>query len=72
MKASAASAIGQYESLVADCALRVRWAPEVEVVRALMLATGQRVMIGSLNRTEDVLAGSARFCLATAGGDYTL
>ena len=37
-----------------------------------MLATGQRVMIGSLNRTEDVLAGSARFCLATAGGDYTL
>jgi carbamate kinase len=44
--------------------------PKVEAARAFVLATGQRAVIGSLDRIEAMLAGSAgtQVCLAAAGG----
>ena len=44
------------------------------ILRVFVLATGQRAVIGSLDRIEDMLAGSAgtEVCLASAGGADTL
>ena len=44
--------------------------PKVEAARAFVLATGQRAVIGSLDRIEDMLAGKAgtQVCTEAAGG----
>lgn len=44
--------------------------PKVEAARAFVLATGQRAVIGSLDRIEDMLAGKAgtQVCPEAAGG----
>ena len=44
--------------------------PKVEAARAFVLATGQRAVIGSLDRIEDMLAGTAgtQVCTEAAGG----
>lgn len=48
--------------------------PKVEAARAFVLATGQRAVIGSLDRIEDMLAGKAgtQVCTEAAGGAGTL
>ena len=48
--------------------------PQVEGERALVLATGQRAVIGSLDRIEDMIAGTAgtQVCTEAAGGADTL
>ena len=48
--------------------------PKVEAARDFVLATGQRAVIGSLDRIEEMLAGNAgtQICLASAGGVDTL
>jgi carbamate kinase len=48
--------------------------PKVEAARAFVLATGQRAVIGSLDRIEEMLAGKdgTQICLASAGGADTL
>jgi carbamate kinase len=48
--------------------------PKVEAARAFVLATGQRAVIGSLDRIEDMLCGKAgtQICTEAAGGAGTL
>lgn len=48
--------------------------PKVEAARAFVLATGQRAVIGSLDRIEEMLAGTAgtQVCTETVGGADTL
>lgn len=48
--------------------------PKVEAARAFVLATGQRAVIGSLDRIEDMIAGKAgtQVCTEAAGGADTL
>lgn len=48
--------------------------PKVEAARAFVLATGRRAVIGSLDRIEDMLAGTAgtQVCTRAAGGADTL
>jgi len=48
--------------------------PKVEAARAFVLATGQRAVIGSLDRIEEMVAGTAgtQVCTEAAGGADTL
>jgi carbamate kinase len=48
--------------------------PKVEAARAFVLATGQRAVIGSLDRIEGMIAGTAgtQVCTEAAGGAATL
>lgn len=48
--------------------------PKVAAARAFVLATGQRAVIGSLDRIEEMIAGTAgtQVCTAAAGGAATL
>lgn len=48
--------------------------PKVEAACAFVLATGQRAVIGSLDRIEEMMAGTAgtQVCTAAAGGATTL
>lgn len=48
--------------------------PKVEAARAFVLATGQRAVIGSLDRIEELIAGTAgtQVCTEAAGGADTL
>ena len=49
-------------------------APKVEAARAFVLATGQRAVMGLLDRIEDMIAGKAstQVCTEAAGGADTL
>jgi carbamate kinase len=48
--------------------------PKVDAARAFVLATGRRAVIGSLDRIEDMIAGTAgtQVCTEAAGGADTL
>jgi carbamate kinase len=48
--------------------------PKVEAASAFVLATGHRAVIGSLDRIEEMIAGTAgtQVCTAEAGGAATL
>jgi carbamate kinase len=48
--------------------------PKVEAARAFVVATGQRAVIGSLDRIEEMMAGTAgtQVCTEAAGGADTL
>lgn len=48
--------------------------PKVEAARAFVVATGQRAVIGSLDRIEEMIAGTAgtQVCTEAAGGADTL
>jgi carbamate kinase len=48
--------------------------PKVEAARSFVLATGQRAVIGSLDRIEEMIAGTAgtQVCTEAAGGADTL
>ena len=48
--------------------------PKVEAARAFVLATGHRAVIGSLDRIEEMIVGTAgtQVCTAAAGGAATL